>query len=156
MVETSSQWIEFRTELYKTMFAPRNSSPPLSYFPNNDDIAAHQVKWENNQRQPDMNNRECKQLRNASQWKLKIKFKFVLSRRWCNCEKRFFDWDFVRHHRKLVNIHNTFLERQISRIPDIWKMFAKYFCGIRKKQQTIPIKLIRRRRRRKSYNKLLL
>lgn len=25
------------------MFAPRNSSPPLSYFTNNDDMAAHQV-----------------------------------------------------------------------------------------------------------------
>lgn len=29
------------------MFAPRNSSPPLSQFTNSDDIAAHQVTSEN-------------------------------------------------------------------------------------------------------------
>lgn len=29
------------------MFAPRNSSPPLSQFTNSDDMAAHQVTSEN-------------------------------------------------------------------------------------------------------------
>lgn len=58
----------------------------------------------------------------------------------------------MRHLAKLEsssNKHNTFLERLKSmRIPDIWKMIAKYFCGT-KSEETIPtIKLIRRQRRR--------
>lgn len=128
------------------MFAPRNSSPPLSYSTNNDDIAAHQV-IEQEVRKHVSGNLKCKQLRNL--WKSTSRVSNFDSHRarWCNREV-FLRLETVLLIRKSqistkhVNKQNKFVRQTSRRMLDIsfaeprkakqqsgvWKDFDRLIC----------------------------